>query len=172
MSDTIELWVVAETETEIETSRSVDGERSGGYTGPTLGSPKAITEKVLITRKRVPLDVQLLQAQMSGMLRVVNELFAQAEAETGMQLEEVELKVEINAEGQISLVGTGGKLGNTGGISIFVHRDRTGKSATSANISKISLPTTFAIKGSQSPIPSWEPNAAQQVACHSAPEAE
>ncbi|NJK51614.1 MAG: hypothetical protein HC936_00520 [Leptolyngbyaceae cyanobacterium SU_3_3] len=116
MSESIELWVVAETETEIEveSSRGIDGERSSGYTGPTLDASPTITEKILsITRKRVPVDVALLKNQMSGMLRVVNELFTQAEEQTGMQLDEVELKVEINAEGNLSLVGNGGKLGGS-----------------------------------------------------------
>ena len=35
-----------------------------------------------------------------------------------MQLNEVTLSVEINGEGQVSLVGTGGKLGNKGGITL------------------------------------------------------
>jgi hypothetical protein len=37
---------------------------------------------------------------------------------TGLQLDEVELSVEINAEGQLSIVGKGGKLGNSGGMTL------------------------------------------------------
>jgi hypothetical protein len=55
---------------------------------------------------------------MDGLLNVVGELFGQADQQTGMKLNEVELSVEINAEGQVSLVGNGGKLGNTGGITL------------------------------------------------------
>ena len=111
MSETIELWVVAETETEIATD-NVTGARRSVDIGATFGEAKNITERLLsMTRKRVPVDVALLKAQMSGMLQVVNELFTQAEEQTRMQLEEVELKVEINAEGQLSLVGNGGKTG-------------------------------------------------------------
>lgn len=124
MSERIELWVVAETESEIELD-SATGARQSGDTGPTFGSPKTITEKIVgMTRKRVPVDVALLKAQMNGMLRVVNELYSQAEDQTGMQLDEVELKVEINAEGQLSLVGNGGKLSNTGGISLKFSRSK------------------------------------------------
>lgn len=128
MSENIELWVVAETETEIEVeldSRGTDGGRDSGYVGPKFGDPKSVKEQIAaLTRKRVPIDVVMLKQQMSGMLRVVNQLFTEAEVETGMQLEEVELKVEINAEGQLSLVGNGGKLGNTGGITLKFSRPK------------------------------------------------
>ncbi|WP_299409748.1 hypothetical protein [Acaryochloris sp. IP29b_bin.148] len=121
MSDTIELWVVAEAEAAVE-----PGSRDSGYTGPTFrdGVDRA-TEKLLsITRKRVPVDVALLRKQMNNMMQVVDEQFIQSEIQTQMQLEEVELKVEINAEGQLSLVGNGGKLGNTGGITLKFSRPK------------------------------------------------
>lgn len=123
MSDTIELWVVAETESEVEVET---GSRDGDYTGPSFGDRVDRTTKKLIsmTRKRVPVDVSLLKKQMNGMMQVVDELFIQSENQTKMQLDEVELKVEINAEGQLSLVGNGGKLGNTGGITLKFSRPR------------------------------------------------
>ncbi len=52
------------------------------------------------------------------MLAIVNDLFSQADTSTGLRLDEVELSVGISAEGQLSLVGNGGKLGNTGGIKL------------------------------------------------------
>ena len=55
---------------------------------------------------------------MESMLAIVNDLFSQADTTTGLRLDEVELSVEINAEGQLSIVGNGGKLGNTGGITL------------------------------------------------------
>jgi hypothetical protein len=69
-------------------------------------------------RKRVSLDAQALKTQMESMLAIVNDLFSQADASTGLRLDEVELSVEISAEGQLSIVGNGGKLGNTGGIKL------------------------------------------------------
>ena len=71
-----------------------------------------------LTKKRVPLDAAALKAQMAGLLKVVGDLFDQAEEQTGMRLNEVELSVEINAEGQVSLVGTGGSVANKGGITL------------------------------------------------------
>ncbi len=114
------LWVVAETTEEIEETVEVEGRRSGGDRGGGFGIPGRVFEsaQVIAKHKRVPLDAKALKAQMQGMLSVVNELFDQTTTQTGLQLDEVELSVEINAEGQLSLVGNGGKLGNKGGIKL------------------------------------------------------
>ncbi|MFG6100490.1 hypothetical protein SPB21_34955 [Leptothoe sp. ISB3NOV94-8A] len=127
MSDAPQLYIIAEVEETGETL-PIEGERSSTDTGggwgeePKKGPIETITQK--FTRKRVPLDAQALKTQMQGMLVVVNDLFDQATTNTGLQLNEVELSVEINAEGQLSLVGNGGKLGNTGGITLkFVRPD-------------------------------------------------
>ena len=114
------LWVVAETTEEVEETVEVEGRRSGGDRGGGFSIPGRVFESAQVTaqRKRVPLDAKALKAQMQGMLSVVNQLFDQATTQTGLQLNEVELSVEINAEGQLSLVGNGGKLGNKGGIKL------------------------------------------------------
>lgn len=121
MADELKLWIVAETEETTETT-VIEGERSGTDVGGGFGRPGSgsVTEAVttVIKRKRVPLDARALKTQMDGLLSVVGDLFSQADQQTGMCLNEVELSVEINAEGQISLVGNGGKLGNTGGITL------------------------------------------------------
>lgn len=117
MTDENTLWIVAETE---ETEEPVEGRRDGTRDmGGGFGTRRAIDAvQKLGKRKRVPLDAKALKTQMEGMLAVVNELFDQATTPTGLQLNEVELSVEINAEGQLSLVGNGGKLGNSGGITL------------------------------------------------------
>ncbi len=114
------LWVVAETTEVVEEEVEVEGRRGGVDRGGGFNIPGRVFEaaQVVVTRKRVPLDAKALKAQMQGMLAVVNELFDQATTQTGLQLNEVELSVEINAEGQLSLVGNGGKLGNKGGIKL------------------------------------------------------
>jgi hypothetical protein len=116
MSDELKIWVVAEDD--ISATASVEGERDGRRDmGGGFGA--RVTERVTtVIRRREPLDAGALKAQMKGLLTVVGELFDHAEQQTGMRLTEVELKVEINAEGQVSLVGNGGKLGNTGGITL------------------------------------------------------
>ena len=124
MAEENTLWIVAETEAEDE-SDEIEGRRSSVDRGGGFGPGRAIDAvKAAAQRKRVPLDAQALKAQMQGMLAIVNDLFDQATTETGLQLNEVELSVEINAKGQLSLVGNGGTLGNTGGITLkFVRPD-------------------------------------------------
>ncbi|MDV3351415.1 hypothetical protein QGP82_22115 [Leptothoe sp. LEGE 181152] len=131
MSDEPQLYIIAAVE-ETEAVIPIEGERNSTDTGggwgeaPKRGPVEVITQK--FQRKRVPLDAQALKTQMQGMLAVVNDLFDQATTDTSLQLNEVELSVEINAEGQLSLVGNGGKLGNSGGITLkFVRPD--GKSS-------------------------------------------
>ncbi|MGF1513926.1 MAG: hypothetical protein ACFB5Z_09555 [Elainellaceae cyanobacterium] len=99
---------------ETDTSR---GSRSSDDIGGGFGPPAA-EQIAKLVRKRVPLDAAALKTQMNGLLNVVGDIFVQADAQTGMQLSEVELSVEINGEGQVSIVGNGGKIGNTGGITL------------------------------------------------------
>ena len=55
---------------------------------------------------------------------VVGDVFDQARDETGMSLEEVELSIEVSSEGQISILGSGGKIGGSGGIKLSFKRQR------------------------------------------------
>jgi hypothetical protein len=123
-----QLWIVTETE-EVEETFEVEGRRSSSDRGGGFGSPDTVeTTKTIIRRKRVSLDAQALKSQMESMLTIVNDLFSQADASTpGLRLDEVELSVEISAEGQLSIVGNGGKLGNTGGITLKFTRPASQK---------------------------------------------
>lgn len=116
------LWIVAGTEEieAVEEASDAEGRRSSRDASGGFGPPRQVFEaaKVTVKRKRVPLDARALKAQMQGMISTVNELFDQATSQTGLQLNEVELSVEINAEGQVSLIGTGGKVSNKGGITL------------------------------------------------------
>ena len=118
MPDDNQLWIVTETE-DVEEIVEVEGRRSSTDRGGGFGTPETIeTTRTVTRRKRVSLDAQALKTQMESMLAIVNDLFSQADASTGLRLDEVELSVEISAEGQLSIVGNGGKLGNTGGIKL------------------------------------------------------
>jgi hypothetical protein len=118
MVDTNQLWIITEIET-VEETVEVEGRRSSADRGGGFGPHDTLeTTRTLTRRQRVSLDAQALKTQMESMLAIVNDLFSQADAQTGLRLDEVELSVEINAEGQISIVGNGGKLGNTGGIKL------------------------------------------------------
>jgi len=120
MAETISI--VTETEiTDAVVQEIIKGSRdSNTDTGGGFGQKKnSITQMVgKVFKERKTLDATLLKQQMSGLLKVVGSLFEEAEQQTGMQLTEVELSVEISGEGEVSLVGNGAKLGNQGGITL------------------------------------------------------
>lgn len=119
MAESSEIFVIAQVEETVEPQPEGrrDGRRDVGGGWGTRGTRETVAQ--MFTRKRVPVDAQVLKTQMQGLISVVNDLFTEAANNSqGLQLDEVELAVEINAEGQLSLVGNGGKLGNTGGITL------------------------------------------------------
>jgi len=69
----------------------------------------------------VRIEPAKLEHQMTGFLKMVRGLFQQAEEEvekqSGMQLSEVELTVEISTKGEVKLVA-GGELGGKGAIKL------------------------------------------------------
>lgn len=74
----------------------------------------------------VKVSVPALEQKMSRFLKSVSRIFHQAEQETqknsGMQLDEIELSVEISGEGEIKLMGTGGKAASKGAIKLTFKR--------------------------------------------------
>ena len=117
---TTQLWLV----TEVETAEPVEvrrGERGSNDIGGGFGLPRA-TEQIRIVRQRVPLDAVALKTQMSGLLQVVSDVFEQATQQHELLLDEVELSVEINAQGQVSIMGNGGSLSNKGAIKLKFKR--------------------------------------------------
>ena len=76
--------------------------------------------------KGVKVSVPALEQKMSRFLKSVSRIFHQAEQETqknsGMQLDEIELSVEISGEGEIKLMGTGGKAASKGAIKLTFKR--------------------------------------------------
>lgn len=79
-----------------------------------------------IGRQKVAISFDKLEQEMARFLQMVGRLFNRAEQEAhrkaGMQLNEIELSIEINSEGQISLVGTGAKVGSKGAITLKFKR--------------------------------------------------
>lgn len=78
------------------------------------------------TPKAVRVSTQKLEAEMSQFLQMVNGVFSRAEKQvnlqSGLKLDEIELSVEINGEGEVKLLGTGGKVGTKGGITLRFKR--------------------------------------------------
>jgi hypothetical protein len=126
--ETPQLFILTEVETTATIAESIDdnsrrGERIGtGDIGGSFGSK--LTEQITttITRKRIPLDAVALKAQMDGLLQVLTTIFDQSHPPAGLTLDEVELSVEINGQGQVSILGSGGTLSNRGAINLKFKR--------------------------------------------------
>ncbi|MDZ7959872.1 MAG: hypothetical protein RMY34_18650 [Aulosira sp. DedQUE10] len=132
------IWIVTEevaqtsnttTETVTDVTRSI-GARSSGDIGGRLGGIQTTEEitvsqkkgELVITRRKV--EVSQLKQEMKGFLQAMREMLDEAEEPNSkMQLDEVELSVEINGEGQISLFGIGGgKAGGKGAMTFKFKR--------------------------------------------------
>lgn len=125
-----QLYVIVE-EPVVEEPVTRDGERSGRDTGGGYGRAPASrveAQAQAFKRKRIAVSVDRLKGQMQDLIAVVNELLDPATASVaesagnGLQLDAVTLSVEVNAEGELSLLGTGGKLGGSGGITLTFSR--------------------------------------------------
>ena len=84
---------------------------------------KKTAEVVVAERSQV--EVGKLKGEMKGFLKAMREMLDEADPpESKIRLDEVELSVEINGEGQVSLLGTGGKAGGKGTMTFkFKRRD-------------------------------------------------
>jgi hypothetical protein len=76
--------------------------------------------------QRVQINAEDLKREIGNLLAVVGDVFDQARAEVGLSLEEVELSIEVSSEGQISILGSSGKIGGTGGIKLSFKRQHPG----------------------------------------------
>lgn len=91
------------------------------------GSDPHRSYREVAQEKGVKVSVPALEQKMSRFLKSVSRIFHQAEQETqknnpGMQLDEIELSVEISGEGEIKLMGTGGKAASKGAIKLTFRR--------------------------------------------------
>lgn len=108
------VWIVTDTETEppfTEGSRGI-GDYGGGY-----GTRREVSEQ-----RRVAVRSDRLRQEMNGLLNVVQYIFNQAQHQSELELSEVELAVEISGEGQVSILGTGGKMAGKGGMILKFKR--------------------------------------------------
>ena len=62
-------------------------------------------------KKRSLIKAETLKREMSEFLDAMQDVLEQAEQpRSQMRLEEIEISIEINGEGKVSLLGTGGKV--------------------------------------------------------------
>ena len=88
----------------------------GGRLGEQESSPVAATE-------RSQVDVSKLKLEMQGFLKAMREMLDEADPPSAkIRLDEVELSIEINGEGQVSLFGVGGKAGGKGAMTFKFKR--------------------------------------------------
>jgi hypothetical protein len=96
---------------EVETSETVEVIEGGSAdVGGGFGSGAVQAVRKSLTQ-RVQISADELKRQIGNLLGIVGDVFDQSRAETGMMLDGVELSIEISSEGQISILGSGGKLG-------------------------------------------------------------
>ncbi|HEY9740596.1 MAG TPA: hypothetical protein V6C90_08905 [Coleofasciculaceae cyanobacterium] len=113
------IWIITEERPTISTETgSRDGLRDTGAFLDEYDEPIEFSIK-----GRVAVPVEKLKKEITDFLQVVGDLFQQAEQQQPeMQLDEIELSVEINTEGQVSLFGIGGKNGDKGAITLKFKR--------------------------------------------------
>jgi hypothetical protein len=74
----------------------------------------------------VKVSAQKLEQEMSHFLQVIANVFNSAEQQAqftcGIQLDEIELSIEISAEGQVKLIGSGAKAAGKGAITLTFRR--------------------------------------------------
>jgi hypothetical protein len=116
------IWIIVEETSQKETTT---GSRSSRDIGGRLGETREVevTEEV-VTTKRTAVEVTKLKQEMKGFLQAMREMLDEADEPTSkIQLDEVQISVEINGEGQISLFGIGGgKAGGKGAMTFKFKR--------------------------------------------------
>nr|WP_294522372.1 hypothetical protein [uncultured Rhodopila sp.] len=114
------LWFVTDVETS-ESVKVVEGGRGSEDTGGGFGSSAVQAVRKSLTQ-RVQIDAEDLKRQIGNLTSVVTDVFDQTRTETGLSLDQVELSIEVSSEGQVSILGTGGKLEGKGGIKLSFKR--------------------------------------------------
>lgn len=116
-----QIWFVVET----EISRTVEDVQRGERAGEDIGGSfrQRVKEQIsTFVEERVPLDAAALREQLNGLLKILGDVSDKASQQSGLQLDEVELAVEITGEGQVNILGNSGKLGNKGAIKLKFKR--------------------------------------------------
>ena len=115
------LWFVTEVAAS-ETVEVIEGGRNSEDVGGGFGTGAVQAVRKSLTQ-RVQISADELKRQIGNLLTVVGDVFDQSRAETGIVLDEVELSIEISSEGQISILGSGGKVEGKGGIKLSFKRN-------------------------------------------------
>lgn len=116
------IWIITETEPE-EATQGGKGASSATSTNPYNRAKEQAARAVGSAR----VSADKLEAKMSEFLRVIGRVFKNAEQKanltSGFCLEEIQLSVEVNGEGEVKLIGTGAKAGAKGAITLKFKRE-------------------------------------------------
>lgn len=132
------IWVVTDlvpTVTEIETDDEDDYEVVGDRGAPIPRNPFPSNDlKSLPNRPGIPVSVEKLEQGVDDFLGTMGRVLKKAQAKAGeiggMELDEIQLSVEVNGEGQLSLLGSGTKVGGSGALTLTFKRDSKSDTAT------------------------------------------
>ena len=113
------IWVITGETVSVDT-----GSRGGRDIGGLIGRDDKLVEmQVEVVDAAKAVEVEKLQREMKGFLQAMREILDEADSPSSkMQLDEVELSVEINGEGQVKLFGIGGKAGGKGAMTLKFKR--------------------------------------------------
>ncbi|MBD2179969.1 Pepco domain-containing protein [Aerosakkonema funiforme] len=115
------IWVITEETVSFDTGARTGSYRGGLITRDDDDDPVEVEIEVVDAAK--PVEVEKLKREMKGFLQAMREILDEADAPSSkMQLDEVELSVEINGEGQVKLFGVGGKAGGKGAMTLKFKR--------------------------------------------------
>jgi hypothetical protein len=115
------IWIVTEETLE---STTESGARTSEDTGGVIKLEETTEIKEVSVTRRKEVKVTKLKQEMRSFLQAMQETLDEADkSDSRMRLDEVELSVEINGEGQVSLFGVGGgKAGAKGAMTLKFKR--------------------------------------------------
>ena len=71
------------------------------------------------------IEVSTLKERVHEFLKDMQEIVDEApESKGGFRLEEIEIRADISVKGKVSLLGTGGEFGGSGGITFKLKRSQ------------------------------------------------
>lgn len=95
---------------------------TGGRDSGTLPNPYGNPTPAPTNSPGIPVSAQKLEQGMADFLQTMGRVIKNAQARAtelgNMELDEIELSVEVNGEGQLSLLGSGTKVGGSGAMTL------------------------------------------------------
>lgn len=105
-------------------SEAGNGKWSISVVGPEEAATRGIFSRGSTPMERSSVPVDRLRSEVDSFMRGLGEMFAGAPHEVAgdFYLDEVSVSAEVSAKGTLSLLGTGGELSGSGGVSFTLRR--------------------------------------------------